>query len=100
MDATHILIERCAYRLRNAHKGHKLSGTARRYNITPNHRRQILGSTRGHPSCWNDKTIVLFDELINEINDGETLQDVNFELLNGTVMLVRSSQLPILVFGL
>ena len=37
-DATHIVMERCAYRLRQLHMGYKLSHTARTYNLTVNHR--------------------------------------------------------------
>ena len=60
-DATHIGMERCFYRLKNHHSGGKLSIPSRTYNLTVNHRRRILSSTRGHPGHWNDKTLVLFD---------------------------------------
>jgi hypothetical protein len=61
-DATHVRMERCSYRLANAHSGAKLRMPSRTYNMTVNHRRQILSTTRGHPARWNDKTLVLFDE--------------------------------------
>ena len=54
---------------------------SRTYNLTCNHRRRILSSTRGHPGRWNDKTLVLFDEFVMGIHKGEILQDVEFELL-------------------
>ncbi len=60
-DTTHILLERVAYRLRQTHIGFKMTHTARTYNITVNHRRQILATTTGHPARWNDKTLALFD---------------------------------------
>lgn len=44
-DATHICMERCSYRLANAHRGAKLTLPSRTYNLTVNHRRQILSST-------------------------------------------------------
>ena len=38
-DATHIAMDSCAYRLRQAHKGFKLPYPSRTYNLTANHRR-------------------------------------------------------------
>lgn len=55
-DATHITTWQCEYNLRNNHLGGKSSSTTRSYNITVNHRRRILHSTRGGPGRWNDKT--------------------------------------------
>ena len=46
-----------------------------------NHRRRILGTTRGHPGSWNHKTLVLFDTFIKDIKAGHILQDYKFELL-------------------
>jgi hypothetical protein len=71
-DATHIVLEKVEYRLRQSHLGFKSSHTARSYNITVNHRRQILASTTGHPARWNDKTVVLFDDFIVALNEGTT----------------------------
>jgi DDE superfamily endonuclease len=92
MDATHVTMEKCSYRLRNNHLGPKMTLTARTYNITVNHRRRILSTTTGHPSRWNDKTLVLFDTYARAIYDGEILQDVEFVLLekgaNGEVIEV------------
>lgn len=81
MDASNVIIINCRYGLRQAHLGHKLSKTARTYNIIVNHRRRILASTGGHPSRWNDKTIVLFDEFIQDLRNGKVLCDNEFELL-------------------
>ena len=80
-DATSIVHEMCAWRLRRIHKGGKSKHPTRTYNMTVNHRRRILGTTRGHPGSWNDKTVVLFDEFIKNIKRGNTLQDHCFELL-------------------
>ena len=79
-DATHIPFERVEYRLRQSHLGFKSSHTSRTYNITVNHRRQILATTEGHPARWNDKTLVLFDNFVVALNEGRQLQDVQFEL--------------------
>jgi hypothetical protein len=56
-DATHVGMLRCQYRLRQHHNSFKLPMPTRTYNITTNHRRRILTSTRGHPGRWNDKTL-------------------------------------------
>ena len=80
MDATHILLERVEYRMQQNHLGFKMSHTARAYNITVNHRRRILATTRGHPSRWNDKTLVLFDDFAVSLNEGRKMQDFTFEL--------------------
>ena len=79
-DATHIMIERVSHRFRQTHMGFKMSHTARTYNITVNHRRRILATTKGHPARWNDKTLILYDDFICGIHQGEILNDVRFEL--------------------
>ena len=80
-DATSIIHEMCAWRLRRIHKGGKSKHPTRTFNMTVNHRRRILGSTRGHPGSWNDKTLVLFDTFIKAIKRGDILQDNVFEIL-------------------
>ena len=56
IDATHVILERIPNKHRQLHLGFKSTHTARAYNITVNHRRQILATTTGHPARWNDKT--------------------------------------------
>ena len=51
-DVTHILIERVDYRMRQTHIGFKMTHTARTYNITVNHRRQILAQLAGTTKHW------------------------------------------------
>jgi hypothetical protein len=79
-DATHIMLEKVSHCFRQSHLGYKMSHTARTYNITVNHRRKILSSTQCHPARWNDKTLILFDDFMQDIKDGNILQDVQFEL--------------------
>jgi hypothetical protein len=79
-DATHIPLERVSYRIRQSHLGYKMSSTARTYNLTVNHRRQILHSTTGHPGRWNDKTLVRFDSFMNDLQNGVFNKDLSFEL--------------------
>ena len=91
-DATHILHEKCSYRLRRLHLGGKSKSPTRTYNITVNHRRRILGTTSGHPGSWNDQTVVLFDAFIIGIKRGEIFDDNTFELLemvDGKVVSVK-----------
>jgi hypothetical protein len=69
----HIVLEKVEYHLRQSHLGFKSSPSARSYNITGNHRRQVLATTTGHPARWNDKTVVLFDDFIVALNEGTML---------------------------
>ena len=80
-DASHIIMEVCSYRLRQMHLGYKLAHTAKTYNITVNHRRRILNTTKGHPARFNDKTLVLFDDLINKLHNGKYDDLHNFTLM-------------------
>jgi hypothetical protein len=95
-DATHVVVEKCSARIRNAHLGPKLPGTARTYNATVNHRRRILHTTSGHPCWWNDKTLILFDTFARGIFEGNTtLNGIKFELFekdqNGNVLTIKYS---------
>ena len=80
-DATHVGMLRCQYRLRQHHNSFKLPMPTRTYNITTNHRRRILSSTRGHPGRWNDKTLVLYDQLATDLRDGRRYGNLEFTLL-------------------
>jgi len=80
MDATHIALERCSYRMRQVHLAQKLPYTARTCNIVVNHHCQILSTTQGHPARWNDKSIVKFDPFVMGLRRGNVLDDLAFEL--------------------
>ena len=80
MDATHIDCCRIPSSLTQAHNSFKSNHPARAYNITVNHNRRILYSTRGFPSRWNDKTIVRFDEFYSQILESRIGNDVEFFL--------------------
>ena len=79
-DATHVGILKCAAWAHIIHKGFKLNIPSRTYNMTVNHCHQILGSTSGHPATWNNKTLILFDELVRNVNDGIIPNDHEFML--------------------
>ncbi|KAI2492792.1 Plant transposon protein [Fragilaria crotonensis] len=66
--------------LRQAHLGAKSKSTMRTYNLTCNHRRQILHTTSGHPGRWNDKTLIRFDTFMSELRDGGLDDKMDFEL--------------------
>ena len=83
-DATHIPLERVAYIDRQQHLGFKSSATTRTYNLTVNHKRQILHSTTGHPGCWNDKTLVRFDSFMDELRKGAFGNMMTFELMKAS----------------
>lgn len=80
MDATHIASKRIPNGMKQLHTGYKLPYTARAYNVTVNNQRRILHSTSGCPARWNDKTIVLYDNLYNLVKSHELGGDVEFEL--------------------
>ena len=72
-DATNVIMWNCAHNLRQAHMGFKSSHPSRTYNLSCNHRRRILYTTKGHASRWNDKTLALYDEFMGGIRDGRLL---------------------------
>ena len=80
-DATHMVMEKCSYRLRQLHLGFKLAHTARTYNLTVNHRRKILSTTKGHPARFNDKSLILYDDFMNRLNDGKYNEKNEFTLM-------------------
>ena len=80
-DATHVGMLHCPSWASNSNKGFKLAIPSRTYNTTVAHTRQILGTTCGHPGTWNDKTLVLFDELVKGVNEGTYLSENEFVLL-------------------
>ena len=92
-DVTHVGMERCSYRLAQIHRGGKLPMPSRTYNMTVNHRRQILSSTFGHPTRWNDKTLQSYDSFVTGIQQGTKLDDVTFELVeadkDGNIVFVK-----------
>eukprot|EP00816_Leptocylindrus_hargravesii_P002830 CAMPEP_0196815854 /NCGR_PEP_ID=MMETSP1362-20130617/52339_1 /TAXON_ID=163516 /ORGANISM="Leptocylindrus danicus, Strain CCMP1856" /LENGTH=449 /DNA_ID=CAMNT_0042192989 /DNA_START=265 /DNA_END=1614 /DNA_ORIENTATION=- len=89
-DAVNIVMEKCSWRMRQTHIGFKQAFTARTYNVTVNHRRQILYCTAGHPARWNDKTIIRFDDFVTSLRDGSRLGNFDFVLLehapDGTII--------------
>ena len=83
-DATNISMLNCPSWASITHKGFKLNLPARTYNITCTHSKIILCSTTGHPSTWNDKTVVLYDPLVSGVHDGLKYADETFTLLEKT----------------
>ena len=72
MDATHIQSCRIPSSLSHAHSSYKLNHPARSYNVTVDHSKKIIHTTRGFPGRYNDQTVVRYDELFCGISD-ETL---------------------------
>jgi len=90
-DATSIVHEMCSHRIQRVHKGFKSKHPTRTYNLTVNHRREILGTTSGHPGSFNDKTVVLYDDFVMDIKRGHILNDYEFELveMNGGAVVTK-----------
>ena len=81
-DVSHIIMELCSYRLRQIYLGYKVAHTAITYNMTVNHCRIILNITQGHLVRFTDKTLVLLDDLVNELHDGKCDDVHEFTLMN------------------
>ena len=79
-DGTHVGMQQCPSWAIINHKGFKLAIPSRNYNATVTHYHQILGATCGHPGTWNDKTLVLFDDLIQGVHEGRLYSDHQFTL--------------------
>jgi DDE superfamily endonuclease len=84
-DATHIPLDKVTASFRQAHLGYKQGSdvTTRTYNLTVNHRRQILHTTTGHPGRWNDKTLIRFDSFMSDLRDGAFDDMIDFTLKRG-----------------
>ena len=64
-------------------------------------------TTHGHPGTWNDEALVLFDELMRGVHEGNFFQNMNFHYVNWirTTMLLKLctkelGSLLIMAFGL
>ena len=57
-DTTHIGMLSYSIWVRINHLGYKLNIPSRTYNTTVSYCGQKLGTTSGHPSTWNGKTII------------------------------------------
>ena len=60
-----------------------------------------MGTTFGHPGTWNDKTLIIFDDLIKSVHDGKLMKDNEFELLeldkDGNLISIKYSGVWFLV---
>ena len=72
MDACHVFIENFLHQLKQNHLGVKPKQTCTSFNLTANHRK-ILHNTFGHPTRWNDHTIVLFDDFACDLRNGKIM---------------------------
>ena len=92
-DATYVSMLKLSSWASIGHKGFKLNLPARTYNLTVSHSKQILSTTTGHPATWNDKTIVLFDQLLCGVHNGDLFDKNEFTLYeydtNGNIVEVK-----------
>ena len=58
----------------------RLTHTAQTYRTTVKDRRQIIATTSGHPARWNDKTLALFDNFMQELHEGNIMGDNRIKL--------------------
>ena len=64
----------------NVKNGFKISVPTQTYNVTVDHSCCILNTTMGHPGTWNNKTLVLFDELVCKVRNGDIPDNFEFIL--------------------
>ena len=62
--------------------GFKLTHTDWTYNLTVNHPRRIISTTKGHPALFNDKTLITFNEFVNWLKNGMYGDEYEFALYN------------------
>ena len=72
LDGTHIGMQQCPTWKSVNHKDFKLAIPSRNYNATIIHYHFILGTIFRHSGTFNDKTLILFDEIIRGVNDGKS----------------------------
>lgn len=80
VDALHIYMLKCNYKLKKYHESFKLLMPSRTYNTAVSHHICILSTTKGHPGHWNDKTLILYDNLATSFHHGEIYVDLEFIL--------------------
>jgi Plant transposon protein len=85
-DGVHISWDRCHAMQKMLHTGKEKYPTIA-YNVTVNHRRWIMASSRGFVGSYNDKTIVKYDAFINDIRQRKTFHDYNLFLRRNGMQL-------------
>ena len=62
-------------------------------HVTVNHRRRILGTTKGHPAWFNDKSLILFDDFVQMVRNDRFETSHTFTLKdfdsNGNIIDVK-----------
>jgi hypothetical protein len=79
MDATHIHWMHCPAGANNLHTG-KEGFPTRVFNVAVTHSGKIFSVTPGQPGARNDKTIVRFDALMNNMRFNGLFKDLTFKL--------------------
>ena len=93
MDATHLPWDRCPTGLRNMHVG-KDNHPTLTHNCVVSNDLFFMGATRSKPGSWNDKTLVRFDSIAEQMRTG-AYKHVGFVLLseNGVPKIHRDPYL-------
>jgi hypothetical protein len=78
---------------KNNHLGTKSMYATCTFNLTCNHRRHILHTTRGGPGHWNNRTMVRFDTFLTSVQYGSILDDNDFGVRISTTWISRSGDL-------
>jgi hypothetical protein len=79
MDATHLHWMRCPAGARNQHVG-KEHFPSRVFNVAVTHHGKIFAVSEGHPGGRNDKALVRYDSLVNQMRFEGLFSDIEFVL--------------------
>ena len=80
IDSTHAALLLCPNWVSINYSDFKLSISSRNYNATVTHSHQIIGTTCGCPRSWNDKTMILFDDVIHRVHEKRHYSTKTFKL--------------------
>ena len=79
MDCVHIAWDRAPHKLRWKYIGKEHYPTVA-YEVTCTHSRKIIACSKGFPGANNDKTIVRFDDFVQDIHKERKYADVEFKV--------------------
>ena len=77
----HVRVISCSVWTKINYLGPKLKKPSRSRNASVTHSLQTLGTTSGNPVTWNNKTIILCDESIRGVHEGNLFNNHKYTLL-------------------
>ena len=95
-DAVNIVMDKCTWRMRQAHIGFKQALTARTYNVTVNHRRQILYCTKNISPALTMETanVRIVPNLPHDYFRRKLVEHFNIKFHQNEVIWPRRNRVP------